>query len=219
MDRLLVHLNGRELYDVEPAADSVRSEGDLAVEFRNHGQPVHVHLRPDGALSRVTAVDGTNHYVEGETALVVEVPIEDGAAGISGALDVVTGYGKGEATVEVVLTDDEDVAVDEDLGRPVGGTADDREAADRSHEPPVGVRLSNRLRGRLPEVALPALPGAPAPLAMAARSRATLALVGLAVLALALAGVAATAASGMAVVVGIFAVLVGLAVAGYVMAR
>jgi len=199
MSRLVVDLNGGAQYDVAPAAERVETRGDFAVEFRNHGPPVHVHLRPDDALAGVTAVTGTNHYVEAESALVVEVPVETGAAGTAGRLDLVSGYGKGSASVTVAITEPDDVSVDERLEAPPGGGED----GSPDEAPPLLARVGG---ARLPRPSVPA-------------GRGTAALVALGVVALGLAAIAAATAPGPTVVAGIFVVLVGLGVAGYVMAR
>lgn len=216
MTRLVVNLNAPELYDVEPASGELLTDGEFAVEFRNHGQPVHVHLRPDDALSRVTAVEGTNHYVEAESALVVEVPVAEGAAGTSGRLEIVTGYGKGSADVAVTVEEEDADRVEQ---RETGGTATSRQAGS-------GEQFSLPALGDLLPAGIAAIgPGAWSDgrtgraLERVADSRATLALVVLAVLAVVFAAVAAVAAPGEAVVAGIFVVLVGLAMAGYVLVQ
>lgn len=216
MPRLVVHLNAPELYDVEPASGELRTGGEFAVELRNHGQPVHVHLRPDDALSRVTAVEGTNHYVEAESALVVEVPVAAGAVGTSGRLDIVTGYGKGSAGVTVTVVEEDADRVEQ--RETTGATTNPQAGADAEWSLPA-------LRTLLPAdvgASLPVnTPGGRAGRALerAADSRATLALVVLAAIAVVFAAVAAVAAPGEAVVAGIFVVLVGLGVAGYVLVQ
>lgn len=226
MSRLVVHLNGRELYDVEPGTATFETPGDFEVVFQNHGQPVHVHLRPDDDLARVVDVAGTNHFVPAESALAVEVPVAAGSVGASGRLEFVTGYGKGSAAVGVAVRDEvEDrVPVDEDLGRRGADGVEDPAptrpgARERDDEPSRVATLVARMVDRIRGTALGGHLAVPAPVAQAARSRATLALVVLAVLALALSGVAAATAPGVAVVGGIFAVLVGLALAGYLLAQ
>lgn len=226
MSRLVVHLNGPELYDVEPGTATFETPGDFEVVFQNHGQPVHVHLRPDDDLARVVDVEGTNHFVPAESALAVEVPVAAGAVGASGRLEFVTGYGKGSAAVGVAVRDeDEDrVSVDEDLGRRGAGEADDPAptrpgAREGNGEPSRGATLVARVVERIRGAALPGRLAVPGPVARAARSRAMLVMVVLAVLALALSGVAAATAPSVAVVGGIFAVLVGLGLAGYLLAQ
>lgn len=226
MSRLVVHLNGADLYDVEPGNATFETPGDFEVVFQNHGQPVHVHLRPDDDLAQVTAVEGTNHYVPGGSALAVEVPVADRAIGTTGQLEFVTGYGKGNGSVGVAIRDpDEDrVAVDEDLASTGIDAASDADGArpttaEGDGEPSTAARVASRVGDRLAEASVPGSPAVPEPLGRAARSRATVALVALAVLALALAGVAAATAPSVAVVIGIFVVLVGLGVAGYLLVQ
>lgn len=199
MSPLVVHLNGRDLYDVEPVADVHETEGSFDVEFHNHGQPVHVHLRLDEALSRVAGVDGQNHYVEDDSALRVPVTVADDAPPVEGTLTVVTGYGKGTEEVSVSLGESDDEAavdVDECLDRPEGPAdpADDGDATGGA----VGLPLD---RSSLPDL----------------EPRAAVGLVALVVVAVGAAAVAAVAAPGVAVVAGIFAVLAGIGVAGYLL--
>jgi hypothetical protein len=194
---LVVHLNGRDLYDVAPAADVHETDGSFDVEFRNHGQPVHVHLRLDEALSRVASVDGQNHYLEDGSALRVPVTVADDAPSVEGVLTVVTGYGKGAEEVAVSVGESGEgpaVDVDERLDRP---EADAPDAGD-------GTGIASGLpldRSRLPDV----------------QPRAAVGLVALVVVAVGAAAVAAVAAPGLAVVAGIFAVLGGIGVAGYLL--
>lgn len=201
----MVHLNGGELYDVEPAAAAFESTGSFEVELRNHGQPVHVHLRLDEDLSRVASLSGTNHYVEGESVLRVPVAVADDAPSVRGMLKVVTGYGSGTDYVEVHVSDGRDeaagVAVDRDLGRPAGpdggdGGRHDATGALVDRLPVDAARLADRVD-----------PGRALALGVAVA------------VALATSAIAVVAAPGLAVVSGIFAVLVGLAVAGYLMVR
>lgn len=220
----MVHLNGGELYDVEPAATSFESTGSFAVELRNHGQAVHVHLRLDDDLSRVASLAGTNHFVDTESAVTVPVTVAEGAPDVRGALKVVTGYGSGTDAVEVHISDGDDgerVAVDEDLGRPEPGgegraTRSPDEGERGGLSPPAAGALggladaASRLGARAGGVGGPAALGD-------ARSVAAVAF--LVVVAIAVAAVALLAAPGLAVVFGIFAVLVGLAVAAYLMVR
>lgn len=222
MSRLVVDLNGAELYDVEPAVGRLETTGTAEVELRNHGQPVHVHLRPDDELAALAGVEGSNHYVEDGTALVVELPLDGAPVGSGGDLEIVTGYGKGAATAEIRVVDPEadDVDVDEDLGHRPSEVSRDEDG----EQPGVRERLAARLPGAGP--ATPSLaervgipPGIAETIWRVATSPATAAVVLLALLGLALAGLAATTAPGVTVVAGIFVLLVGLGVAGYIMAR
>lgn len=207
MTPLVVHLNGKELYDVEPAATSFESSGSFAVELRNHGQAVHAHLRLDDDLSRVASLEGTNHFVDTGSATRVPVTVADGAPSVHGTLKVVTGYGSDTNDVEVHLTDGdggEQVAVDENLGRPEAGATG---TAGGGGAPGLVGSAADRV------------PFDATPLSALVDTRGARALATVVAVALAFSVTALVAAPGLAVVLGIFAVLVGVAVAAYLMVR
>lgn len=222
----MVHLNGRKLYDVEPAVATFETEGPFAVELRNHGQAVHVHLRLDDELSRVASLDGTNHFVDTESVLSVPVDVAEGAPDVRGTLKVVTGYGSGTDEVEVLIADEdggEPVAVGEDLSQPEPGSggqatatppdqrdgATARSLADGAGDAGGLADALSRVRAVAGTARRPELLGDVRRLA---------AVTVLVVVGIAVAAVAIVAAPDLAVVFGIFAVLVGLAVAASLLA-
>lgn len=207
MTLLVVHLNRGALHSVEPATETVEVAGPFAIKLRNHGQAVHVHLRLDDDLARVADLDGTNLFVDTESDVTVPVDVADESPPLQGTLAVVSGYGKGEEHVEIRLVDEvgDQVAVDEDLGRPDARSATAR--ADVDGADGGGGRATDALAvGRVPVAVKTDVKGA-------------LLVGGLILVALALAGIALLAAPGLAVVLGILAVLVGVGVAAYVMVR
>lgn len=119
-ETLSVHLNrgGPRELDAERAA--LETDRSFVLEFVNHGQPLHVHLRPSEALDGVVTPAETQVYVdEGETRRV-DVSVPRQSASVEGTLDVVTGYGAEEATVAISVTSERkdggpDVAVDDTL--------------------------------------------------------------------------------------------------------
>lgn len=197
---LVVHLNGGELYDVEPAVRSFETDRPFEVELRNHGQPVHVHLRLDENLETVASPAGPNHYVEGESALRVPVDVAEGAPATEGVLQVVTGYGKGtgEVTVRVGVDADDDAAAETDVD-----TTDGAADADGS---PLAAALPDELGLRERAGAV-------------GGSLAGVVAVALAVLAVGAGVVAASLGSGLAVVVAIFLGIAAAGVAAYATVR
>lgn len=127
---LPVHVNREELHslDVQP---SFEADGSFDVRLLNHGESIHVHLHLDDGLSRVASIDATNHYVEGESARVVRVDVNEDALDseeIRGKLKVVSAYGAQTRWIDVALSEpDEDegaVRVDESLARPPADETD-----------------------------------------------------------------------------------------------
>ncbi|MFB6109025.1 MAG: hypothetical protein ABEJ82_09360 [Haloplanus sp.] len=183
---LLVELNRGNIHDVEVPEEFVAS-GPFSVELRNHGEPVHVHVHPDDALSTVARLESDgNLFVEAETTRSVPVGVDAVESPVSGRLEIATGYGAETRHVDVTVepeTDRPAVDVDERLSRP------QREESDST---PIGERLA----GALP-------------------SRGVLPVVALGIVAIAIAGAVATTVSSPAVLVGagvvVGAVLVALA--------
>ncbi|MFB6233125.1 MAG: hypothetical protein ABEH61_02590 [Haloarculaceae archaeon] len=58
---------------------SFEAHDTFDVVFVNHGQPVHVHLHLDDTLSAVASIDASNHYVDGESRRAVRVSVADGS--------------------------------------------------------------------------------------------------------------------------------------------
>lgn len=117
---LAVALNRDEPRTIE-GPRSFEADDSFRVELANHGQPVHVHLRPDDALSRVARVEATNHYVDSGDTRYVDVHVdapED--ARVEGRLEVTTNYGAVTHTVAVAIdtTEPERVEVDPGLSSP-----------------------------------------------------------------------------------------------------
>ena len=211
MSSIVVDLNGGALHDVEPSVREFETTGSFAVELRNHGQPVHVHLRLDEDLSPFASLEGTNYFVDGGSVVTVPVEVVEGAPAVTGSLTVVTGYGSGTESVAVRLADadpEAGIAVDDDLGQPTTGTASATTGPGGDERSREWVRT-----------AVEAVPFEPGTLSSTVGARGAVALGALAVVAVGVAAVAAMAAGGLAVVVGIFAVLVGLAVAAYLIVR
>jgi hypothetical protein len=119
-DRLAVHLNRDHPRDVEPEAAALETDRSFVLEFVNHGGPIHVHLHLDDALAAVAEPAATQVYVEADERRGVELKIPPGHPPAKGFVEIVTGYGKEKARVNVTVTDQRkdggpDVAVDESL--------------------------------------------------------------------------------------------------------
>lgn len=140
---LLVDLNRGELHDVDAPATFATDEA-FSVELRNHGEPVHVHVRADDSLSAVARIDADgNLYVERETTRSVPVGVDAVDAPVAGALEIATGYGSERHAIEVTVEPAGDggaVDVDETLSRPP--------KADRRPSSPPGDRLASAVPSR-----------------------------------------------------------------------
>lgn len=120
-DSLTVHLNREEPGSIE-APQAFEATGGFKVYLRNHGAPLHAHVRLDRSLSEVARVATPNRYVEEGATRRVRIEVEEGDRPVEGRLEVVTGYGAETAYVSVTVRDPEEVepavSVDEELGRP-----------------------------------------------------------------------------------------------------
>lgn len=122
-DTITVNVNRGDLYAVE-APGSFETTGSFRVRLRNHGEPVHVHLRLDDALSEAVRLPTGNLYVEADGERVILLESTGPDRGASGALEVATGYGREKSTVEVTVRppSEEEVTVDQTLSEPGGAS-------------------------------------------------------------------------------------------------
>lgn len=120
VDPLPVHVNREELHDIA-VPTSFETTGTFDVRLVNHGQPLHVHLHLDDALSAVAEIEATNHYVDGDSERRVTVSVREGAT-VRGKLKVVSGYGAQTRYVDVIVTEPDEqagsVRVDDSLAEP-----------------------------------------------------------------------------------------------------
>jgi len=186
---LPVDLNRGEYYSVDPGARSVEATGSFEVELRNHGNPVHVHLKLDESLAAAASIAEPNHYVDTQSTTAVPVDVAEVESPVEGTLKVLTSHGNVSTDVRVrVAPPDDDVAVDDDVAQP-GGDGREESGGERT---------------------LPALPER----AVGARSLAVAVLIAIALL---LAAGAVAVGRSPAVVSGVLAVLFGVGSAGYLL--
>jgi len=119
---LEIHVSRDGLHELEAPA-TFAAERSFQLRVRNHGRPVHVHLRPDETLTRATSVESGNHYLEGDDTLEMPVSVEadlDPDDRLSGTLRVMVGYGAAETDTEIALRSPRasSVTVDERLAEP-----------------------------------------------------------------------------------------------------
>lgn len=121
-DRFEVDLNRASPHSIEVEAPSFTAEGAFDVVLRNHGEPLHVHLRLVDDLVDVASVTSPNHYVDKEGVRTVRVQVDEDRLPVEGRLEVVSAYGAETSYVSVRVVEpgavDTSVAVDDQLGKP-----------------------------------------------------------------------------------------------------
>lgn len=123
-DVLSVALNTDRLNDVR-LPEQFSTRGDFRIDLENGDSPVHVHLRFDDALASIVDIAGSNHYLEPNDRLTVDVGVADIDDPVGGTLEVVTGHGSVTESVRVTVdptVGEEPVRVDSDLSKPGGST-------------------------------------------------------------------------------------------------
>lgn len=113
-----INRSGRKTLEVP---DSFEAEGPFAVELRNHGEPAHVYVNLDDALSETASLGTTNHYVESGATQTVRVHVNpDSEDSVRGQLTLATGYGAETRTVDVNIerTPDRSIEIDPSLSEP-----------------------------------------------------------------------------------------------------
>jgi hypothetical protein len=104
------------------APEDFQAGDDFTVYLRNHGPPLHTHLKADRSLGRVAEVATPNRYVEEGATQRVQIEITGGNRPVEGELEIVTGYGSNTEHVSVTVQDPNaagpDVEVGEELTRP-----------------------------------------------------------------------------------------------------
>ncbi|MHC3437749.1 DUF7524 family protein [Natrialbaceae archaeon A-gly3] len=104
---------------IEATTDTFETQGSFDLVLENEAGPAHIHCRLEDPLSRVTTLEGTNHYVEAKSTLRVPVIVDDLERDLEGRLEVSTGYGSASTAVDVTVSPDRsDIDVDERLTRP-----------------------------------------------------------------------------------------------------
>jgi hypothetical protein len=122
---LPVELNRDRRHEIR-VAERYEADGPFSVDLHNHGDGVHVHVNVDGSLAGVARVAETNHYVDADASTAVHIEVDPIDDPVTGTLQLATGYGSRETTVEVTVSpfDGPDrVPVGEDLARPKGARA------------------------------------------------------------------------------------------------
>ena len=132
-DTLPVHVNRSSLHSLE-VPERFETDGSFDVRLINHGEPLHVHLHLDDALSDLASIEASNHHVGRESQRVVRVRVHRPGS-VFGKLKIVSSYGAETRYVDVDLEEptetDEPVQVDESLSKPQPKSSDDSSDATR----------------------------------------------------------------------------------------
>jgi hypothetical protein len=119
------HLN-REGQQSVSAPETFETEEGFTVYLRNHGTPLHVHVRLGDSLGTVAEVVDPNRYVEEGSTRRVRIDVDNADRPIEGQIQVVTGYGSETESITVTVGDtgavETKVPVDEELSRPAPST-------------------------------------------------------------------------------------------------
>lgn len=202
-DTLSVDVNRTRLHSVE-APDSYTTTGSFDIELENHGEAVHVHVHLDDTLSEVASIDSINHHLRPGAVRRVPVVVHRDEESVSGRLKVASAYGAEtryvDLSLQAVRPTKPPVEVDAALSKP---NPDRSRARSASHP---GGRSRSR-PGRSTGTNSTVLAGLDAP---------ALAL-GVGVLFLAI--VALSTIDSVALLAGVFVLLVGVLAAGYVSLR
>jgi len=115
------HLN-REGPQSISAPETFETEDGFTVYLKNHGTPLHAHVRLDRSLGEIAEVVDPNRYVEEGATRRVRVEVGDTDRPIEGDVEIVTGYGAKTEHVPVTVRNpasvETAVPVDEELSRP-----------------------------------------------------------------------------------------------------
>lgn len=100
-ETLAVHLNRDSLHAIE-APDSFETADSFVVEVENHGEAAHAHLRLNNGLAEIASLPSGNHYIR--TGVVERVPISVRDPGpLTGTLTVATAYGNETRDIEITI--------------------------------------------------------------------------------------------------------------------
>lgn len=223
-----VTLNGDRLNGVT-APESFAADGEFAVELRNEGEPIHVHLRFDGPIAEVVSVTPPNHYVDGGSTRTVRVSVAPVDVAVEGAVEIVVGHGAEKTTVPLRVAPSSNPAGDDSAPEndPTGDDPDEADGegaptddpSESTAAPTRASMLAARRRiaeglGRARDAVRAAADGS---VGVPTPDPGTLAVGALAVAALVGAGIVAVTLDGLAVTLGVVAVCVAVLVAGFLL--
>lgn len=130
---LPVHLSRDTLHEIE-AAESYEATGSFDVEITNHGRDAHPHLKLSDSLASVATLQEGNPYVASGDSVRIRVDATPRAEPVTGILKIETGYGAESTGVRVTVRQatEEEMPVDETLGKPQAEESQSRSSSDWS---------------------------------------------------------------------------------------
>lgn len=216
-ETLAVHLNRDRLHSIE-APDSFETADSFVVEIENHGEAAHAHIRLGNALAEIASLPSGNHYIR--TGAVERVPISVREPGpLTGTLTVATAYGSETHDIEIAVeptAGKQTVEIDESLvqgsnrgntttrSSSTTNTTSSESSSGRSASRRSSSRQSSSRRSSSPS-SMGQSSGLDTPMLLGGTALVILLGIGLLFL------------EGIAMFVGVLAVLGGLVVAGYLL--
>jgi len=116
-----VHVNRGSADALEPSSTSLETDDSFLLSLSGHESPAHVHCRLAGDLERIASLEEANYFVEpdGVTTVPIAVNADVIERPVGGHLEVLTGYGSESISIAVtVVPGPPDVDVDESLAEP-----------------------------------------------------------------------------------------------------
>jgi len=116
-----VHANRGSADALEPSSTSLETDDSFLLSLSGHESPAHVHCRLAGDLERIASLEEANYFVEpdGVTTVPIAVNADVIERPVDGHLEVLTGYGSESISIAVtVVPGPPDVDVDESLAEP-----------------------------------------------------------------------------------------------------
>jgi len=108
-DALVVHLNRSEHHAIEPASDSIETDGPFVVRVQNHGEGSHIHCSIAGDLASTATVAEGNPFLEPEEVVEIPVDVRTDLRPARGTLELSTGYGRESVTIGVLVRESSSV--------------------------------------------------------------------------------------------------------------
>ncbi|MFP4529678.1 MAG: hypothetical protein ACLFNC_00140 [Halodesulfurarchaeum sp.] len=146
MPGLTVYLNRDGLNTVETDQTAVRATESVDIVLENHGKPTHVHLHLDDDLATLGTITDPHWFVPKEEWREAELTLTPAAEG-RGRLEVTTGYGQEQTTVDVDVEPVDEAESGSETIDTVGGPSRKEPVADTEESTGVFSELdTERLR-------------------------------------------------------------------------
>lgn len=119
---ITVHVNRSAGGTIEVERPTLETDRSFELSVVNHGEPVHLHVKPSAELADTVSIQETNRFVDADERITVPVTVAGHTGPVTGRLDLATKFGANAASIEVTLTggvgDDQRVEIDDRLTTP-----------------------------------------------------------------------------------------------------